>query len=93
LLGETNERVEMRLLAYCLLSNHFHLVVWPREDGDLSRGMQWLLTANVRRYHRHYKTSGHVWQAILPRQCRGSKWIAAPAISRVEMKRIGVSGA
>ena len=62
LLGEANERVEMRLLAYCCLSNHFHLVVWPREDGDLSRWMQWLLTAHVRRYHRHYKTSGHVWQ-------------------------------
>ena len=35
---------------------------WPREDGDLSRWMQWLLTAHVRRYHRHYQSSGHVWQ-------------------------------
>jgi putative transposase len=52
----------MRLLAYCLLPNHFHLVVWPREDGDLSRWMQWLLTSHVRRYHRHRGTSGHVWQ-------------------------------
>ncbi len=24
--------------------------------------MQWLLTSHVRRYHRHYGTSGHVWQ-------------------------------
>ncbi len=24
--------------------------------------MQWLLTAHVRRYHRHYRSSGHVWQ-------------------------------
>ena len=24
--------------------------------------MQWLLTSHVRRYHRHYKSSGHVWQ-------------------------------
>jgi hypothetical protein len=31
-------------------------------DGDLSRWMQWLLTAHVRRYHRHYGGSGHVWQ-------------------------------
>ena len=62
LLGESIERHAMRLLAYCLLPNHFHLVAWPREDGDLSRWMQWLLTSHVRRYHRHYHTSGHVWQ-------------------------------
>jgi putative transposase len=52
----------MRVLAYCLMPNHFHLTLWPRADGDLSRFMQWLLTAHVRRYHRHYQSSGHVWQ-------------------------------
>ncbi len=30
----------MRLLAYCLMPYHSHLVFWPREDGDLSRYMQ-----------------------------------------------------
>ena len=44
------------------MPNHFHLVLWPHEDGDLSRWMQWLLTTHVRRYHRHYRGSGHVWQ-------------------------------
>ena len=62
LLGEAGERVPMRLVAWCLMPNHFHLVVWPRNDGDLSRWMQWLMTSHVRRYHRHYKSSGHVWQ-------------------------------
>jgi len=62
LLADANERLPMRLLAHCLMPNHFHLVLWPYEDGDLSRWMQWLLTAHVRRYHRHYGTSGHVWQ-------------------------------
>ena len=32
-----------------------------RDAGDLSRSMQWLSTSHVGRYHRHYKTSGHVW--------------------------------
>ena len=62
LLNEANERVSMRLLSFCLMPNHFHLVAWPRRDGDLSRWMQWLLTAHVRRYHRYHGTSGHVWQ-------------------------------
>jgi putative transposase len=62
LLGEAAQRASVRLLAYCLMPNHFHLVLWPRHDGGLSRFMQWLLTAHVRRYHRHYHGSGHVWQ-------------------------------
>lgn len=57
-----HEIVPMRLLAYCLMPNHFHLVLWPRGDGDLSRWMQWLLTTHVRRYHRNHATTGHVWQ-------------------------------
>src|SRR5690348_4759135 len=55
-------RLPMRVLGYCVLPNHFHLVVRPYGDGDLSRWMQWLLTTHVRRYRRHYGSSGHVWQ-------------------------------
>ncbi len=55
-------RDPMRVPAYCLMPNHFHLLLWPHADGDLSRWMQWLLTAHVRRYHSHHGTSGHVWQ-------------------------------
>ena len=43
----------MRILACCLMPNHFHLALWPRGDGDLSRWMQWSLTTHVRRYHRY----------------------------------------
>ena len=56
------ERHDMRLLAWCLMPNHFHFVAWPRRDNDLPRLMQWLTTCHVRRHHRHYKGNGHVWQ-------------------------------
>jgi putative transposase len=62
LVHQACERLPMRVLAYCLMPNHFHLVLWPFGDGDLSRWMQWLTTSHVRRYHRHYQGSGHVWQ-------------------------------
>ena len=62
LLTAAGERNPMRLLAYCLMPNHFHLVLWPRDDGHLSDYMQWLMTAHVRRYHQHYGSTGHVWQ-------------------------------
>jgi putative transposase len=44
------------------MPNHFHLALWPQADGDLSDYMMWLLTAHVRRYHKHYHSSGHVYQ-------------------------------
>jgi putative transposase len=56
------DRLPMRVLGFCLMPNHFHLVLWPHEDGDLGRFMQWLMTSHVRRYHRHYQSDGHVWQ-------------------------------
>ena len=64
LLAVTLEHVPVRLVGWCLMTNHFHLVIWPREDGDLSRFMQRLLTAHVRRYHQHHHThgEGHIWQ-------------------------------
>jgi putative transposase len=62
LLRQGCARLGTRLLAYCLMPNHFHLALWPRKDGELGAWMQWLLTTHVRRYHRHYRSSGHVWQ-------------------------------
>ncbi|MBI1913938.1 MAG: transposase, partial [Planctomycetes bacterium] len=60
-LADVCREVPLRPLAYCLMPNHFHLVLWPEGDTDLSRGMQWLLTTHVRRSHQHYHSSGHVW--------------------------------
>jgi putative transposase len=62
MMAEASVRVPMRILAYCLMPNHFHLAVWPSGDNDLSRWMHWLMTTHVRRYLRHYHSSGHVWQ-------------------------------
>ena len=57
-------RVKMRLLAYCVLPNHWHMVLWPREDGDLSAFVGWLTLTHTQRWHahRHSVGSGHVYQ-------------------------------
>ncbi len=39
--------VPMRVLGNCLMPNHFHLVLWPLADGDLSRWMHWLQNTHV----------------------------------------------
>lgn len=62
MIAQAKERLPMRVFGYCVMPNHFHLVVRPYADGDLSRWMQWLMTTHVRRYRRHYGSVGHVWQ-------------------------------
>jgi putative transposase len=52
------ERWGTRLLAYALLPNHWHLVVWPQHDGELSTYAQWLTVTHVRRWHAHHHTAG-----------------------------------
>jgi putative transposase len=63
-LAQAVERTGTRLLAYCLLPNHWHLVVWPQEDGELSRFVGWLTLTHTQRWHahRHSTGSGHVYQ-------------------------------
>jgi len=51
LLIDATARVPVRLLAYVIMPNHFHLVLWPTGDLDLSRFMQWLTRTHVQRWH------------------------------------------
>jgi len=64
LLCDTIVHVPMRILAVCLMPNHFHLVLWPVKGSDLSAYMQRLMSTHVRRYHRHHNTTGlgHIYQ-------------------------------
>ena len=62
LMARASERMPMRILAYCLMPNHFHFVLWPRGDQDTSRWMHWLMTTHVVRYHKAHGTSGRIWQ-------------------------------
>ena len=57
-------RHDMRLLAYCVMPNHFHLLLWPRADGDLSAFMRWTTLTHTQRWHARRRTagSGHLYQ-------------------------------
>jgi hypothetical protein len=60
-LFEACERAGWELLAYCILSNHFHLCLGtPR--GNLSEGMRWLQATFANRFNRYRKESGHLFQ-------------------------------
>lgn len=48
----------MRLVSRALMPNHWHLVVWPQADGQLSTRAQWLTVTHVRRWHAHRHSDG-----------------------------------
>jgi putative transposase len=63
-LAEGLERLPCRLLALCLMPNHWHLVLCPHADGDLSKFLAWVTNTHVKRYRQHYhdKVGGHLYQ-------------------------------
>ena len=65
IMEETLELRPMRICAYCLMPNHWHLVLWPQQDGELPAFMQRLTITHVTRWqkHRGQVGYGHVYQA------------------------------
>ena len=63
-LAEAEERVPMRVLAWCVMPNHWHLLLWPREDGDLAKYMRLLTLTHTQRVHAYRGSAGtgHVYQ-------------------------------
>jgi putative transposase len=63
-LTQAVERSQTRLLCYCVMPNHWHLVVWPREDDELTNFIGWLTLTHTQRWHaqRESAGTGHVYQ-------------------------------
>ena len=62
-LARTKARYPFALFGYCLMSNHFHLLLKPAPGQSISRILQSLTVAHTWRHHRRQGTSGHVWQS------------------------------
>ncbi len=54
----THLLVPVRILSLCLMPNHFHLVLWPKEDGELSEFMRLLTVTHTQRWHANHHTAG-----------------------------------
>jgi putative transposase len=63
-LTEAQQRQSMRILAYCVIPNHWHFALWPREDGELPQFMWWLAGTHAHRWRIAHRTigMGHVYQ-------------------------------
>jgi putative transposase len=58
LMWQARTQHKIRILAYCLMPNHWHLLLWPREDGDLSAFVKWLCGVHAMRWNKSRKTVG-----------------------------------
>ena len=61
-LGKARLRYPFALFGYCLMTNHFHLVIRPGPGQSISRIMQSVTVAHTARYHRRHRSLGHVWE-------------------------------
>ena len=48
----------VRILAYCLMFNHWHFLLWPMEDDALSRFMHWVTGRHALLRRRNTQTVG-----------------------------------
>src|SRR5262249_15619736 len=63
-LADAQAEHPMRLLAYCVMPNHWHLVLWPEQDRRLSPFVGWLTLTHTQRWHAYRRSagSGHLYQ-------------------------------
>ena len=63
-LQQAHARHPTRILAWCLMRNHWHFVLWPRQDGELTAFVRWLAHTHAMRWHVAHGTvgCGHLYQ-------------------------------
>ena len=63
-IGEGLEKYSVQLYSYQWMTNHWHMVLSPQLDGEMSRFLYWVTMTHTARYHAHYHTTGegHVYQ-------------------------------
>ena len=86
-LRDTLDQSPMRICAYAVMPNHWHLLLWPECDGELTAFMQRLTITHVRRWqeHRGYAGLGHVYQGrykSFPVESDEHFWVVARYVER-----------
>src|SRR5688572_24636567 len=61
---EAHQRQPIRILAFCLMPTHWHFVLWPQKDGQLTAFLRWLTHTHAMRWRSSHHTVGygHLYQ-------------------------------
>jgi len=57
--AEALERTPTRLLGWCVMPTHWHFVVWPRKDGELTQFFKWLTLTHAMRWRVAHRSVGY----------------------------------
>lgn len=58
ILAEAYHRTSIRIAAYSLMPTHWHILLWPRRDDELSEALRWITVTHTQRWHVRHRTSG-----------------------------------
>lgn len=58
-----NFNEQVKLIAYCLMPNHYHLLIWQKEADRINFFMRSLATKYARYFNRKYKRTGPVFES------------------------------
>jgi len=58
---QAKKRFDFSIENFCIMGNHYHLIIRPGNNENLSRIMQWILSVFAMRYNRIHGLTGHVW--------------------------------
>ena len=77
LIAEAQERHPMRILSYCLMGTHWHFVVRPKRDGELTAFFRWLSHTHAMRWRVAHRTVGygHLYQGRFKNKLAASPFL------------------
>lgn len=62
LLKHYKRKCGFKLFGYCLMPNHVHLILEPKQPGQLAKVMQVITQTYTAWFNNKYKKTGHLWQ-------------------------------
>lgn len=58
ILFEAKDKYPMRILSFCVMPNHWHFVLYPESEKELSIFMRWITHTHTQRYQVQHKSIG-----------------------------------
>ena len=62
ILSTSQKKFRMKICAYCLMPNHWHLALWPDESNQVSIFIHYATTLHVKVWNKRWKSNGHIYQ-------------------------------
>ncbi len=59
--ARAKKKYDFRTENFCIMGNHFHIIVQPMNESNLSEIMRWIMSVFAMAWNRIHHVTGHVW--------------------------------